>query len=150
MLVWVVFRCQCTNSEVFVAWILQMVLKWKACLWKVLQFLYFWIFFQHGWGFDFSPACSRHKRVSDHGTTSEDYTTVENVKTGFASSKFPTVLTLTMFFFRFTMFWSYSSYCRSISAKPADRRSPQQRTSQVRQAEIRTVPILNLRPKLSN
>ena len=40
--------------------------------------------------------------------------------------------------------------CRSISAKPAGRRSPQQRTSQVRQAEIRTVPILNLRPKLSN
>ena len=40
--------------------------------------------------------------------------------------------------------------CRSTSAKPAGRRSPQQRTSQVRQAETRTVPILNSLLKLWN
>ena len=40
--------------------------------------------------------------------------------------------------------------CRSTSAKPTGRRSPQQRTSQVRQAEIRTVPVSNLLSELLN
>ena len=40
--------------------------------------------------------------------------------------------------------------CRSTSAKSADNRSPQQRTSQAHQAEVRTVPISNLLPELLN
>ena len=40
--------------------------------------------------------------------------------------------------------------CRSTSAKPAVRRSPQQRTPQAHQAETRTVPIPNLFPELLN
>ena len=40
--------------------------------------------------------------------------------------------------------------CRSTSAKPADRRSPQQRTPQAHQAEIRAVPLSNLLPELLN
>ena len=37
--------------------------------------------------------------VSDHGTSGEDCTNFKHVKTGFASSKIPTVVNLKMFFF---------------------------------------------------
>ena len=38
-------------------------------------------------------------KFMDHGTTSENYRKVEHVKTGFGSSKFPSVITLRIFFF---------------------------------------------------
>ena len=41
-----------------------------------------------------------------------------------------------------------SGFCRSTSAKPADRRSPQQRTSQVHREGSRTVEILKFTYKL--
>ena len=53
-------------------------------------------------GVSFALACSSLESVSYHGKTPEDFKKGEHVKTEVISSNFPTVITLIMFFFRFT------------------------------------------------
>ena len=83
-----------------------MVFTRKPCLWKVLQFLVF--FAMKGVWF---CTCTRiPASFSDQGTNSEDCTKVEQVDTGFVSSKFPTVIILSFFSLYVFIFWCYSSY----------------------------------------
>ena len=66
---WLVFRYPNTNGKimvVFVAWILQMIFRWKPSLWEVLQSLYL----VARMGFDFEPVRGNRARVGDKVTTS--------------------------------------------------------------------------------
>ena len=53
-------------------------------------------------GSHFAHAHGVLANVTDQGTNSEEYTKIEYVLSGFASSKFPSVIILAMLFFRFT------------------------------------------------
>ena len=78
-------------------WNLQMVFK-KTHVYR--RSIIFCISFRQWWNFDFAPA--HGITASVHGSGGEDYIKVKHVKTLCANSKFPTVITLTIFFFRST------------------------------------------------
>ena len=66
----------------------------------------FFVGFSRLWGFDFALARGISSSVTDQGTNSKEYTKVEHVNSGFASSKFPTynpnkiIFSLYVFIFR--------------------------------------------------
>ena len=72
----------------------------------------FFVIFLHWWGFNFVHARGIPASVTDQGTNSEEYTKVEHVISGLASSKLPAVIIQKKLFFLFTFsfFWCYSSY----------------------------------------
>ena len=54
---------------------------------------------------EFAPASISPVSVSDHDAINKDFTKVDHLQTAFARSNFSTVISATMFFFRFTFYY---------------------------------------------